>query len=292
MIQIIFASPADILPDEAKKLNTIVLPVEVNFGTDIYKDGIDLTRDEFFAKMKDFTAKTGKLPNTSQILEQTHIDAFKPYLDKGDEIFYLSMSSGMSSTIERAYEAVKTLGAENKITIFDSEMMTFAYAALVRESIKVRDNGMNRAEMLEHLTDCRDRIEVLAFVSDITYLKKGGRIKGAQAIVATALGIKPIITIRDLKVDSIGKAIGIPGACKKIAKMYSEYQVDKDMPMYMAHSNAPDLVEKLTKQIKAVDPTFEATEAGVGAAVGTHIGPGCCGLAFFRKKGSKSLFKK
>ena len=292
MIQIFFTSPADILPDEAKRLGAIVLPVEVNFGTDIYKDGIDLTHDEFFEKMKDFAAKTNKLPQTSQITEQVHIDAFKPYLDKGDEIFYVSMSSGLSSTIDRVNEAVKTLGAEDKITVFDSEVISFPYAALVREAVKVRDNGMNRADLLKHLTDCRDRLELLAFVSDITYLKKGGRLRGAQAVVATALNIKPLITIRDLKVDAVGKAIGINGACKKIAKMYSEYKIDKNMPVYMGHSNSPDLVEKITKQIKSVDPSFKASEVAVGAAVGTHVGPGCCGIAFFRQKGTPSLIKK
>jgi len=292
MVQIVFTSPADILPDEAKKLNAHVLAVDVIFGTEVYKDGVNLNKEEFFVKMKEYVDKTGKLPHTSQIIEEEHIDLFKPLLDQGDEIIYISMSSGTSSTIERAHEAVKTLKAEDKITIFDSETITIPYGMIVREMIKARDKGLSRAEIVEVGKDCVDRIELLCVVNEITYLKKGGRLKGAQAFVATALSIKPLITIRGTKVDSMGKAIGFPGACKKLAKMYAEYEVDKDMPVYTAHSNAPELMDKLIKQIKAVTPSFEAVDGGgIGCAVGTHIGPGCCGVAFFRKKGSKSLLK-
>jgi len=292
MIQIVFTSPADILPDEAKKLNAIVLPVDVIFGTDVYKDGVDLNKAEFFAKMEEFVDRTGKLPHTSQINTEEHIETFKPLLDQGDEIFYVSMSSGTSLTIERARDAVKELNAEDRITIFDSETITVPYGMIVKEIIKARDKGMTRAEILEVAKDVTDRIELLCVVNEITYLKKGGRLKGAQAVVATALSIKPLITIRDTKVDSFGKAIGFAGACKKMAKMYSEYEVDKDMPIYTAHSNAPELMDKLIKQIKAVTPGFNPVDGGgIGCAVGTHIGPGCCGVAFFRKKGSKSLLK-
>jgi len=291
MIQIVFTSPADISPEEAKKLNAIVLPVDVIFGTDVYKDGVTLTNEDFFVKMEEFVEKTGRLPHTSQINVDEHIEAFKPLLDQGDEIFYVSMSSGTSETIVRARDAVKELNAEDKITIFDSETITVPYGMIVKEIIKARDKGMTRAEILEVAKDATDRIELLCVVNEITYLKKGGRLKGAQAVVATALSIKPLITIRDTKVDSFGKAIGFPGACKKMAKMYSEYDIDKDMPIYTAHSHAPELMDKLIKQLKVVSPGFSAEEGNIGCAVGTHIGPGCCGVAFFRKKGSKSLLK-
>ena len=284
MIQIIFTSPADILPDEAKKLNSIVLPVDVIFGTDVYKDGIDLGKDNFFEKMKEYTASTGKIPSTSQINTEEHVAVFKPLLENGDEIFYVSMSSGMSLTFERAQDAVKELNAEDKITVFDSGQMSIPYGMVVREIIKARDEGKTRTELLEIAKDLSNRVTLLAFINDLTYVKKGGRLKGAQAIVATVLNIKPIISIKETKAITIGKAIGFNGACKKIAKMYAEYKVDKDKPIYMAHSNAPELVEKLANQIKSTVAGFEATgNYGLGAAIGTHTGPGCCGVAFFKR---------
>ncbi|MCL2370610.1 MAG: DegV family protein [Firmicutes bacterium] len=286
MIQIIFSSPADILPDEAKQLNSIVLPVDIIFGTDVYKDGVDLGKDNFFEKMTEYTASTGKIPSTSQINTEEHIAAFKPLLEKGDEIFYIAMSSGMSLTYERALEAVKELNAEDRITIYDSGQMSIPYGMVVREVIKARDEGKSRAELLEIAKDYSNRAVLLAFINDLTYVKKGGRLKGAQAIVATVLKIKPVISIKDTKAVTIGKAIGFNGACKKIANMYAEYKVDTDKPIYMAHSNAPELVAKLANQIKTTVPGFEATgNYGIGAAIGTHTGPGCCGVAFFKKKG-------
>ena len=293
MVQIVFTSSADITPDEAKKLNAHVLAVQINFGAEqSYRDGIDLTKQEFFEKMKEYADKTGKLPTTTQIGVEEHLECFKPLLDAGDEIVYISMSSGMSSTMDRCTEAVNQLGAEDKITIFDSEMIAFPYGALVREAVKARDAGKSREEIIERLKDCRERCELMAVVSDITYLKKGGRIKGAASVVATVLNIKPLITIRNLMVDTIGKSIGVGKACKTIAKMYSEFEVDESMPVYTAYSYTPELVETLVRQLKVYKPDFSATDAGnIGAAVGTHVGPGCVGICFFRKKGSKSLIK-
>jgi len=293
MIQIVFSSSSDITPEEAKKLNGIVIAGQVNFGSEVtYYDGVDLSKEEFFDKMKSFAAETGKLPTTTQISEEAHYEVFKPLLDQGDEIVYICMSSGMSSTIDRAIETVKRLNAEDKITIFDSETITLHYGALVKEAIKARDAGKTRAEIEEYLKDCRERCELMGCVSDITYLKKGGRLKGAQAVMATALNIKPLITIRNLMVDKIGKAIGIGGACKALAKLYAQYEVDYTMPIYIAHSSAPELAARLIKQIKAVRPEFDPIDVGnIGASVGTHIGPGCVGVTFFRKPGTKSYTK-
>jgi len=293
MVQIVFASSADILPDEAKALNAHVLPVDIIFGAEVFKDGVDLTFENFFDKMKAYTESTGKIPSTSQINTQVHVEAFKPMLEKGDEIFYISMSSGMSKTTERAHEAVKELNAEDKITVFDSEKIAIPYGMMVKEIIKARDKGLSRAELEEVAKDLRDRVELLCFVNDLTYVKKGGRLKGVQAIMATVLNIKPIISIRDANAVTVSKAIGTNGAYKKIAKIYSEYEVDKDMPIYVAYAGTPEVAEKIESQIKAVVPDFKSTGSyGIGSAIGTHTGPGCGGISFFRKKGTKSVIAK
>lgn len=255
-----------------------ILPFRVFFGDDEYVDGQNLSRQKFYELMKE----TQELPKTAQITPVEYEDIFRSYVEAGDEVLVLPISKEMSGTYNSALVA-KEMFPDAPIYIVDTLNVTFALALIVDLAVRARNEGLDAKGIYDRINKLKERVRLYAVISDLKYLKLGGRLSSAGAAVGTLLGIKPIICIRDGKVIGIDKARGLKAAYQSVINHAKKDGIDTDYPVYFGHSDFPEALAEL-KQL-----TSEQLEAGemltcdIGPIVGTHAGPGAAGLAFIAK---------
>ncbi|MCL2484121.1 MAG: DegV family protein [Firmicutes bacterium] len=277
---IVTDSSSDITQKEAKQLGITVLPISVNWGEEVYQDGINLSFSEFYKKLE----ATEEPAKTSQLTYEAIENAAMAHLGNKDVLF-VSISSGMSATfsvIEKFKKEVEK-DSKNKVYAFDSETVTLQLGKFVFEAIRLRNEGKTAKETYDELERLKPKSTLYANVEDLKYLKRGGRIKPTAAVIGTLLNIKPIITIRDKMVENIGKEFGQQKAFNKIIELGTKEEIDLSKPVYVGHSNNLELGKKLAAKLKERANIENIVIRDIGPTVGTHIGPNCVGLAFFKK---------
>lgn len=276
--KIVTEASVDMPENFAKENDITILPIEVNFAGELFPEG--LPNDEFYEKMR----TTGVIPKTSQPNQYKFENALTPYCNKEDWfVLTIVISSNLAGTIAQAKNAVEALNMKN-VYICDSEVTTFAEGALIVEIVKyIKRNNPSPEEVIEELERLKKRVRLIAVVSDLKYLKQGGRISGAVAALGTVLNMKPIITIEDGKVANRAKKRG------EQANLYIVDDVvknrDKNYPIYFGYSADKSKIENFVKKYKSqleVDPD-KIEYYGIGCVVGTHVGPGVYGMVYFAK---------
>lgn len=279
MVRIITDSTSDLPLAHQKSLKIDVLPLSVHFGEEVFRDGVDITNAQFYARL----ATVETLPTTAQINPETFAALFQSYVDAGDQIVGIFLSSAMSGTCQSATIA-KDMVDGGEIHIVDSGTVTFAMGLLVEIAANLRDKGHTAAEIAAEITDLSHRQRLLAVVDTLKYLKMGGRISAATAVVGGLLGITPIITIENGLVESIGKARGRKAAFQWMQKRLETEQPDLTLPVGFAHTNAPEIMAECEAFFHDTFPAAPMLESDIGSVVGTHAGPGATGFVYFVKK--------
>ena len=279
MVRIITDGTSDIPARRAAELNIDVLPLRVCFGEENFLDGVDITREEFYARL----AQCRELPTTSQLNPDDFLGLFQRYVDQGDQVVGLFVSSRLSGTCQSARIA-RSMVEGGELYIIDSRTVTFALALLVEEAAAMRDRGLSAAEIAGELEELIPRLRLLA--DTLFYLKKGGRISPAAAAVGGLLGIKPIVGIDQRgTVEAMGKARSMAAGFRWIAARLRENPADPARRVGFAHSNAPEAMAVCRELVEPALPGGQPVLLGsIGAVVGTHVGPGAAGVAYFVQK--------
>ena len=149
---------------------------------------------------------------------------------------------------------------------------------------RLRDQGLSAREIAEELERLKARQRFYAVVETLKYLKMGGRISGAAAVVGGMLGITPILDIRDGVVQAAGKARGRKAAYQWMEKKIAAEPVDTSLPVSFGHADAPQIMAECEAYFQARIPGMEVLESSIGSVVGTHAGPGCAGISYFVKE--------
>ncbi|OUQ22434.1 hypothetical protein B5E80_13720 [Flavonifractor sp. An135] len=280
MIRIVTDSTSDLSPQRAAELGVEVVPLAVHFGEETFRDGVDITKEEFYTRL----AQVDTLPTTSQVPPETFIQVFQRLTEGGDQVLGLFISGAMSGTNQSANIA-RGIVDEDNIAIVETGTVTFGLGLLVETACRLRDQGLSLSELEQKLTELAGRVRLLAVVDTLKYLKMGGRISGATAVVGGILGITPIITIQDGLVVSVGKTRGRKAGFQFIDKWLQEKEApDTSLPVTFGHSNAPQVMEECMAYFGPKLAGADLLPSDIGAVVGTHVGPGAGGLAFFVKE--------
>lgn len=278
MVKILTDSSCDISLERCAELGVELLPITVNFGDQSYRANLDITTEEFYDKL----AAAQELPKTAQITPAQFEKIFQPYKDSGDDVVCLFISSKMSGTLQSARLAKNILGAEN-ILLPDTLNVTFALGLLVEEAVKMRDAGMTGKEIVEKIEELIPRIRLFAMIEDLKYLKMGGRLSATSALVASILGICPIITLKDGLVEVVGKARGKKAAFAAIRKLVEKEPISSDYCVTMGHAKCPETCKALEDFLGDLLKKRKVYVSSIGSIVGTHTGPGAVGLAYIKK---------
>ena len=271
-------STCDIAGNILAQMDVDVVALTVNFGTDSFTDGVDLTKAEFFEKL----VASSVNPTTSQPAPELFLEKFNKYKEQGADVVYIGISSVLSGTIQSARIAKEMCGYDN-IFIVDSLTTTAALELLVRTACDMRDNGADGKAIAARIESLVPKTRLYAYVDTLKYLVRGGRVSKAAGVVGGALGIKPIITLADGAVLSIGTARGQKAAFEKLCSIVKDADIDTSLPVMLTHTDNEENMHmlQLFMQEKGID--FDWLYGEVGSVIGTHVGPGAVAVAYFVK---------
>ena len=206
MLRIIADSTCDISKEDARKMGIQIVPISVRFGNEEFLDGVEITHEEFYTRL----AECDELPKTSQPSPDTFMKVFNEAVAAGDDVLGIFISSDLSGTYQSACLAALDVEEETgkKLYMVDSRSASIGTALLIREAVKLRDAGVNAADIAAACTGMSKYIKLTAVVGSLKYLKMGGRLSGAAAFAGTMLHITPVVSIEDGKVVVIGKTRG------------------------------------------------------------------------------------
>ncbi len=225
---------------------------------------------------------------TSQIAPFHYVSIFEPYVKEKKPILYLSLSSGLSNTYESAQMAVEMLKetyGQVDVEVVDSLGATGGMGLLVEAACKNRDRGMSLGDNAAWLRENVNRVNYWFKVEDLMYLKRGGRISAATAVIGTALNIKPILTIKgDGKLDTIAKKRGDSLALKYMIDLFAEsFDASFGNTVYICCADCLEIAGKLKKMVLELRPELEVKITMLSPIIGAHTGPDMLSLIHFGK---------
>lgn len=275
-ITILTDTMCDVPREFVEKYNIKVLPLLVNFGEESFRDGIDITADEFFKKLE----TSQELPTTSQINPPQFESIFKEEIGKNNTIIGILGSSKLSGTYNSAIIAKNSI-ADDNIHIIDSEAVTLGAGLLVIKAARLAQEGRKAEEIVEEIEEAKKRLKQFFIVGNLKYLYKGGRISLSASVIGSILNIKPIITTVDGKLEMLEKTRGIKKAISMMMDMIKDngWSLD-DKVIGINHTICPEYADYVEELIHMEYKPREIIRGEVGSVIGTHAGPGCVALHF------------
>lgn len=277
MIKIITDSASDIVNNTREDLE--ILPMTISFGEKEFQDGVNLTHRMFYEKL----IESDVLPVTSQITPFAFEKAYKAAKEQGDQVIVITLSSKLSGTWQSANVAAD--GYEDMVRVVDSANAAIGERTLVEYALQLKDAGVDYEEIVERLEQDKKRIRLIALLDTLEYLKKGGRISATVAFAGGLLSIKPVIAIQDGEVVMLGKARGSKqGNNLLMEQIKAAGGIDFEKPYVLGYTGLGDeLLQKYISDHEAVwkNNVDSLPTGSVGGAIGTHVGPGAIGVAFF-----------
>jgi len=277
-IRIVTDSMSDIPQELANKLNITVIPVNVLFGTESFRDGVDLTTEQFYARL--VTSKT--LPTTAVPSLGTFIETYESLAKESDEILVITISHKLSGTFETACRAAEMVKTRKRIEVIDSLHVIMAEGMLVIQAAKAAQDGKNLDEIIKMVRNNIPRAEERMAFDTLEYLKKGGRIGAGQAFLGSILKLNPILCLKDGEVYPISRERSRAKAIESLYNYTSGFSnVDA---IAVEDATTPDEADALSLRLKANFPGKPIYRSKVGAVMGTHVGPSIIAVSIIGDK--------
>ncbi len=273
-IRLIIDSASEYTLDEANKKGLDFVPLILNLDDKSYKDGIDLSKDEFY----DYLINKGAKPTTSQPLPYDYEKVFKSIVENNDKGICITVSSEVSGTYQSAKLASEKY--KDSITVIDSRNASIGERILVDVAKELIDEGLEYNQIITKLNEIRDKIEVYAILDTLEYLKRGGRVSSVQSLLGGLLSMKPILGIVDGKVEMVDKSRGMKKGFEKMYKL-ADLENKKINKIYFAYSGIDKTnLEIFMENMKGVDK-HQVNIIQLGTTIGTHAGSGGVVVAYY-----------
>ncbi len=272
-------SASDLDPARAAADGIRIVPLSVTFGDESFRAGVDLTTEQFWARM---TAPDAPFPKTAAAspgeFKAIYDEAFA---DGADAIVSIHVAGKLSGAIKSA-EVARGLLPDREIHIVDSNGASMAEGILAYMGREMAAMGVSAAEIARVLSDRASDLRMYVSLETLEYLRKGGRISGAQAAIGTFLSVKPIIAVEDGKVETADRPRTRSKSRERCIELICARPIEK---LAILHTMAPDVDEFRDEVIRrsGVDPSTVMVSV-VGPSVGPHLGPGCVGAAVLYKR--------
>lgn len=267
------------IPEEClKQYNISIAPLSVIWGDQVYLDSVDILPNQFYRRLVDSKI----MPTTSQVTPAAMLSTFQSLLQQGYDVLGIFISSKISGTVQSAIQARDMIaGAENKITIVDSLWTTMAMGFPVLTAARAAQAGEALAECQKVAEQACANSGVLFVVETLEFMRRGGRIGGAQALLGTMLNIKPVLEMRAGRIEAVEKVRTKQKAVQHMLDIVRE-RIKGKVPIHLAVTHANSETEALSLLESArveLDPV-ETFCCPMSPVIGTHVGPGTLALNY------------
>lgn len=271
-VKVVTDSTADLSPETAQRLGITVVPLNIHFGTETFRDGIDLTTREFFRKLH-----TSPLPPfTSSPSEATFYRAYTELSRETDEAISIHISSRLNDTYRVASEVAESVLGQCRIMVMDSLTTSLALGNLAMAAEEAAEKGANLDEVVRLVRGMIPHLYLVFFVETLDYLERGGRIGKAQALLGTMLGIKPLLIIEEGEIQPLEKVRTRTNALDKLFEFITEFPHIEKMTLFKGIESTG--IEELLQRIETAYPDKEVDVVTYGPALATYVGPGAMGV--------------
>jgi len=274
VIHLVTDSTSDLDAATATRLGITVVPLVVRFGADEFRDGVDLSSDAFYKRL----ASDPTHPTTSQPSPEEFAAVYRSLLQAdGDSIVSIHISSKMSGTLQSANVAAQQVDGE-RIHLVDSETVTAGLQLLLLAAADDIAAGKPANAVAEAAERRRALSNIFFLLDTLTYLRRGGRIGRATAVVGGLLNVKPVLTLQDGEVAPLSRVRSRSKGIAMIIELLRGQMPLRRMGVF--HAGAPEVLDELQAAVAAAFPGVELTQGQVGPVVGTYAGPGGLGVAY------------
>ena len=278
-IAIMTDSNSGITQDESKELGVYVLPMPFYIDGKMYYEDIDLSQEQFYEKLKQDCEIKTSMPLVGEVT-----DKWEELLKEYDEIVYIPMSSGLSSSCETAY--MLSQDYEGKVQVVNNQRISVTQRQSVMDAKQLAGQGKSAAEIKQILEEVKSESSIYIMLDTLYYLKKGGRITPAAAALGTLLKLKPVLQIQGDKLDAFAKArTAKQGKNIMIETMKKDFEErfespdGKKMHLEIAYSDDKEAAEAFREEVQKAFPDNEIVMNPLSLSVSCHIGPGAIAIA-------------
>jgi DegV family protein with EDD domain len=273
-VAIVTDSTAYIPKDLVEKYQIRVVPLRVHWGSDTYRDGIDIQSVEFYERLKtDRVTPTTAAPSIGDFQQ-----VYQQALESAEAVVSIHIASQLSATV-RSAEQAKTLLPDQPIEVIDSCLTSMAMGYMVLAAARAAENGDALEQVVAAARRLIDSAQLFFTVDTLEYLRRGGRIGAAQAFIGNLMDVKPILALRDGRVEPVERVRTKKKAVERIVDMIVR-GVEGQAPVRLAvlHALVPDEAAALLDAAAARLNVVEKITTGLSPAIATHTGPGTLGL--------------
>ena len=278
-VKVVTDSTSDLPAAVAESLGITVVPLNVSFGTDSFKDSVTISADEFYQRLTEGPV----LPTTSQPSPGEFVEVYDRLGKDAEGIVSVHISARESGTYNSAVQATGQSTAGCPIEVVDSEQFSMGLGMVAIEAARAANEGASLEDVAAAARDAKGRTQCISMFETLDYLVKGGRIGKAQGLVGSLLKIKPMIMIKEGQVHQLGK---VRTFAKSVARLKEVARGFAPLESFaVLHSTTPDLARELAEDLRDLLPEgAEPYIARYGPVIGTYIGPGALGIGLLRAK--------
>ncbi|MFW6174529.1 MAG: DegV family protein, partial [Chloroflexota bacterium] len=275
-IAVVTDSTADIPPEVARRHNIHVVPLNLYFGTEEFKDGVTIQADEFYRRL----TESKELPTTSQPAPGEFTALYEKLGETHDGIISLHLSGKLSKTVNSAAQGKEAVQADNcRIEVIDTQQATASLGLTVLGVSQAVAQGADMEEALSLAADLAARARFDAMLQTLEYLAKGGRVGRAQAFLGGLLKFTPIITFENGEAQPVERPRTRRRGIERLKALVTGLAPFDQLAVL--HANEPDEAQTLIEELQPFKPAGGEIVAGrVGPVVGTYGGPGAIGIGF------------
>lgn len=283
-IAIVTDSNSGITQEEGRKLGISVLPMPFYINEIMYLEGITLSQEEFYERLKNDEPISTSQPSPGEVC-----GLWKNLLEEYDEVVHIPMSSGLSASCDTATMLARDF--EGRVQVVNNQRISVTQRQSVLDAITLRNAGKSAAEIKAKLEEEKLESSIYITLETLKYLKKGGRITPAAAAIGTVLNLKPVLQIQGEKLDAYSKVRGKKQAKRVMLKAmqedwntrFKEFAEAGEMCLQMAYAGNREEAEEFRKEVEAVFPGVDIQMDPLSLSVACHIGHGALAIACSKK---------
>ena len=279
-VRIVTDSTSSIDRATAQDLGITVVAQSVHFGTRAFEDGVTITPDEFYEML----SGCAELPTTSQASPGRFQEVYEDLGRDADGIVSIHISSRISGTLNSAQQGAQESSLDCPIEVIDSRQASMGLGLIVLAAADAARRGAGHEEVVSHARSAARRAQCMCLLETLEYLQKGGRIGKAQALMGSALRIKPMIIVRDGEVHPLGRARTFPRALANLKKAAREFAPVEALAV--SYSTTPEVAREVANDLRDILPEgVEPRIARLGPSLGVYAGPGAVSISLIQAEG-------